>query len=209
MCAKKRSASSNRWLQESLKDKYVVQAQKKGLRSRAWFKLDQIQKSDRLFQPYMTIIDLGAAPGSWSQYVTTQIGKNGHVIACDLRYMSPLSGVDFIQGDFCNKQVLQAILQRLENKKAQVILSDMSPNFSGKPEIDIPKSMYLVEKALKMCRYLLIPGGTFIVKVFQGDGFYEYICSMHALFNTVKIIKPDASRSRSREVYLIAKGHKI
>ncbi|PLK58464.1 23S rRNA (uridine(2552)-2'-O)-methyltransferase [Candidatus Palibaumannia cicadellinicola] len=209
MVSQKRSASSHRWLQEHFKDKYVVQAQKKGLRSRAWFKLDEIQKSHKLFQPCMTVIDLGAAPGGWSQYAATQIGRKGRVIACDILSMPPLLGVDFLKGDFCDPQVLQMILKLVGDKKVQVILSDMAPNISGMPTIDIPKSMYLVEHALKICRDILIPGGSFVVKIFQGDGFNEYLQNIRSLFTNVKIMKPDASRSHSREVYLLAKGRKI
>ncbi|AIN47559.1 23S rRNA (uridine(2552)-2'-O)-methyltransferase RlmE [Candidatus Palibaumannia cicadellinicola] len=209
MISQKRSASSHCWLQEHFKDKYVIQAQKKGLRSRAWFKLDEIQKKYKLFQPCMTVIDLGAAPGGWSQYAATQIGRKGRVIACDLLSMSPLLGVEFLQGDFCDPEVLRILLKLVGQTKVQVILSDMAPNMSGIPMIDIPKSMSLVEHALKICRDILIPGGSFIVKVFQGDGFDESLRNIRFLFTKVKIIKPDASLSRSSEVYLLAKGRKI
>ncbi|AWK13805.1 23S rRNA (uridine(2552)-2'-O)-methyltransferase RlmE [Candidatus Fukatsuia symbiotica] len=209
MANKRRSASSSRWLQEHFSDKYVLQAQKKKLRSRAWFKLDEIQQSDKLFKPGMTVVDLGAAPGGWSQYVVQQIGEEGHIIACDVLPMDPIVGVDFLQGDFRDERVLQALLDRITDKKIQVVMSDMSPNMSGTPAVDIPRSMYLVELALDMCRYVLSPGGSFLVKVFQGNGFDEYLREIRSLFTKVKVRKPDASRARSREVYIVATGRKL
>lgn len=157
MTGKKRSANSSRWLQEHFSDKYVQQAQKKGLRSRAWFKLDEIQQSDKLFKPGMTVVDLGAAPGGWSQYVVTQIGGKGRIIACDLLPMDPIVGVDFLQGDFRDELVMKALLERVGDSKVQVVMSDMAPNMSGTPAVDIPRAMYLVELALEMCRDVLAP----------------------------------------------------
>ncbi|KQN64385.1 23S rRNA (uridine(2552)-2'-O)-methyltransferase RlmE [Erwinia sp. E602] len=209
MTGKKRSASSSRWLQEHFSDKYVLQAQKKGLRSRAWFKLDEIQQGDKLFRPGMTVVDLGAAPGGWSQYVVTQIGAKGRVIACDILPMDPIVGVDFLQGDFRDEQVLKTLLDRVGETQVQVVMSDMAPNMTGTPAVDIPRSMYLCELALEMCRDVLAPGGSFLVKVFQGDGFEEYLKQIRSLFTKVKIRKPDASRSRSREVYIVATGRKL
>ena len=209
MANKKRSASSSRWLQEHFSDKYVLQAQKKGFRSRAWFKLDEIQQSDKIFKPGMTVVDLGAAPGGWSQYAVSKVGLTGRVIACDLLLMDPIVGVDFLQGDFRDEQILEALLERVGDKKVQVVMSDMAPNMSGTPAVDIPRSMYLVELALDMCRDVLATGGSFIVKVFQGEGFDEYLREIRSLFLKVKIRKPDASRSRSREVYIVATGRKI
>uniref|UniRef100_UPI0036D40881 23S rRNA (uridine(2552)-2'-O)-methyltransferase RlmE n=1 Tax=Streptomyces flavalbus TaxID=2665155 RepID=UPI0036D40881 len=174
MTGKKRSASSSRWLQEHFSDKYVQQAQK-GLCSRAWFKLDEIQQSDKLFKPGMTVVDLGAAPGGWSQYVVNQIGGKGRIIACDLLPMDPIVGVDFLQGDFRDELVMKALLERVGDSKVQVVMSDMAPNMSGTPAVDIPRAMYLVELALEMCRDVLAPGGSFVVKVFQGEGFDEYL----------------------------------
>ncbi|KYP97655.1 23S rRNA methyltransferase [Sodalis-like endosymbiont of Proechinophthirus fluctus] len=209
MVTKKRSASSSRWLQKHFSDKYVQQAQKKGLRSRAWFKLDEIQQRDKIFRQGMIVVDLGAAPGGWSQYVATQIGDKGRVIACDILPMDPMVGVDFLQGDFRDPPVLQALFERLGEQKVQVVLSDMAPNMSSTPAVDIPKSMYLVELALDMCRDVLAPGGSFLVKVFQGEGFDEYLREIRSLFTKVKIRKPDASRARSREVYIVAAGRKV
>ncbi|MCG3470607.1 23S rRNA (uridine(2552)-2'-O)-methyltransferase RlmE [Xenorhabdus bovienii] len=209
MANKKRSASSSRWLQEHFSDKYVLQAQKKGLRSRAWFKLDGIQQSDKIFKLGMTVVDLGAAPGGWSQYVVSQIGDRGRVIACDLLPMDPIVGVDFLQGDFRDELVLKALLERVGDNKVQVVMSDMAPNMSGTPAVDIPRSMYLIELALGMCRDVLAPGGSFIVKVFQGEGFDEYLREIRSLFTKVKVRKPEASRARSREVYIVATGRKL
>ncbi len=206
---KKRSASSSRWLQEHFSDKYVQQAKKKGFRSRAWFKLEEIQQSDNIFKPGMTVVDLGAAPGGWSQYVVQQLGNKGRIIACDLLPMDPIVGVDFLQGDFRDELVLKALLDRVGDNKVQVVMSDMAPNMSGTPAVDIPRSMYLVELALDMCRDVLAPGGSFIVKVFQGEGFDEYLGQIRSLFTKVKVRKPDASRSRSREVYIVATGRKL
>ena len=209
MANKKRSASSSRWLQEHFSDKYVQQAKKKGFRSRAWFKLEEIQQSDNIFKPGMTVVDLGAAPGGWSQYVVQQLGNKGRIIACDLLPMDPIVGVDFLQGDFRDELVLKALLDRVGDNKVQVVMSDMAPNMSGTPAVEIPRSMYLVELALDMCRDVLAPGGSFIVKVFQGEGFDEYLGQIRSLFTKVKVRKPDASRSRSREVYIVATGRKL
>ncbi|PXZ02868.1 23S rRNA (uridine(2552)-2'-O)-methyltransferase RlmE [Gilliamella apicola] len=208
MSNKKRSASSTRWLNEHFKDRFVQQAQKKGLRSRAWFKLEEIQKSDKLFKPGITVVDLGAAPGGWSQYVASLIGNKGRIIACDLLPMDPIVGVDFLQGDFRDEAVLNALLERVGEEKVQVVMSDMAPNMSGQPAVDIPRAMYLVELALDMCKDVLAPNGSFIVKVFQGEGFEEYLKTVRSLFKTVKIRKPEASRARSREVYIVAMGMK-
>jgi 23S rRNA methylase len=184
---KKRSASSTRWLNEHFNDRFVQQAQKKGLRSRAWFKLEEIQKSDKLFKPGITVVDLGAAPGGWSQYVASLIGNKGRIIACDLLPMDPIVGVDFLQGDFRDELVLKALLERVGEEKVQVVMSDMAPNMSGQPAVDIPRAMYLVELALDMCRDVLAHNGNFIVKVFQGEGFEEYLKQVRAMFKTVKI----------------------
>ncbi|NLJ91523.1 MAG: 23S rRNA (uridine(2552)-2'-O)-methyltransferase RlmE [Aeromonadales bacterium] len=209
MAKKKRSASSSRWLKEHFDDKYVQEAHKKGLRSRAVFKLEEIQGRDRLFRPGMTVVDLGAAPGSWSQYAVEQIGLQGQVIACDILPMDPIAGVDFLQGDFREEAVLNALLARVGEDKVDVLLSDMAPNMTGTPEVDIPRSMYLVELALDMCRQVLAPKGSFVVKVFQGEGFDEFLREVRQRFNVVRVRKPDSSRSRSREVYIVATGFKL
>lgn len=209
MGKKKRSASSTRWLNEHFKDKFVQQAHKQKLRSRAYFKLDEIQKTDKLFRPNMTVVDLGAAPGGWSQYVVTQIGEKGRVIACDILDMDPIVGVDFLQGDFREEKVLNTLLEKIGDDKVDVVMSDMAPNFSGMPSVDIPRAMYLVELALDMCKQVLASQGSFVVKVFQGEGFDEYLREIRSLFKTVKVRKPEASRDRSREVYIVAMGYKL
>ncbi|MDP8034252.1 23S rRNA (uridine(2552)-2'-O)-methyltransferase RlmE [Pasteurella atlantica] len=206
--SKKRSASSSRWLAEHFKDQFVQKAHKQKLRSRAYFKIDEIQQTDRLFRQGMTIVDLGAAPGGWSQYAVSQIGGKGRVIACDILDMNPIAGVDFLQGDFREETVLHALLERVGEKKVDVVMSDMAPNFSGLPSVDIPRSMYLVELALDMCRQVLTKNGSFVVKVFQGEGFDEYLKEIRSMFTKVKVRKPEASRGRSREVYIVAMGYK-
>ncbi|MDP8051075.1 23S rRNA (uridine(2552)-2'-O)-methyltransferase RlmE [Pasteurella atlantica] len=206
--SKKRSASSSRWLAEHFKDRFVQKAHKQKLRSRAYFKIDEIQQTDRLFKQGMTIVDLGAAPGGWSQYAVSQIGGKGRVIACDILDMNPIAGVDFLQGDFREETVLHALLERVGEKKVDVVMSDMAPNFSGLPSVDIPRSMYLVELALDMCRQVLTKNGSFVVKVFQGEGFDEYLKEIRSMFTKVKVRKPEASRGRSREVYIVAMGYK-
>ncbi|WP_417614744.1 23S rRNA (uridine(2552)-2'-O)-methyltransferase RlmE [Oceanisphaera sp.] len=209
MTKKKRSASSTRWLKEHFDDKYVQQAQKKGLRSRAVFKLEELQGRDRLLKHGMTVVDLGAAPGGWSQYSVEQVGLKGKVIACDLLPMDPIAGVDFLQGDFRDEEVLNALLERVGDDKVDVLLSDMAPNMSGTPEVDQPRSMYLVELALDMCRQVLAPKGSFVVKVFQGAGFDEFLLEVRRSFSSVRVRKPDSSRPRSREVYIVATGFKL
>lgn len=209
MVNKNRSASSSRWLKEHYSDKYVQQAQENGLRSRAWFKLAEIQQRDKLFKSGMNIVDLGAAPGGWSQYVVTQIIGISRVIACDILPINPIIGVEFLQGDVREELIFKSLLTHIGKSKIQVVMSDMAPNISGIPSIDIPKAMYLVELALEMCRDVLAPGGSFLVKVFQGEGFEDCLRSMRSLFTNIKIRKPNASRLYSREVYIVATGHKL
>jgi cell division protein FtsJ len=209
MSKKKRSASSTRWLKEHFDDQYVQKAQKLGLRSRAVFKIEEIQQRDRLIRSGMTVVDLGAAPGGWSQYSVEQVGDKGRVIACDILPMDPIAGVDFLQGDFREEAVLAALLERVGDSKVDVVMSDMAPNMSGTPAVDQPRSMYLVELALDMCKQVLAPNGSFVVKVFQGVGSEEYLKEVRALFTTVKVRKPDSSRARSREVYIVATGFKL
>ena len=209
MSKKKRTPSSTRWLKEHFDDKYVQKAQKLGLRSRAVFKIDEIQLKDKLIKPGMTIVDLGAAPGGWSQFAVEQVGDKGRVIACDILPMDPIAGVDFLQGDFREEAVLAALLERVGDAKVDVVLSDMAPNMSGTPAVDQPRSIYLIELALDMCRQVLAPNGSFVVKVFQGVGTEEYLKAVRELFKVVKVRKPDSSRARSREVYIVATGFKL
>lgn len=209
MTKKKHSASSKRWLQEHFDDHYVKQAQKQGLRSRAVFKLEEIQKRDKLLKRGQTVVDLGAAPGGWSQYATEIVGDTGRVIACDILEMDPIAGVEFLQGDFREASVLEALLERVGEDKVDVVMSDMAPNFSGNPNVDIPRAMYLVELALDMCHQVLKAEGAFAVKVFQGEGSEEFLRELRKAFKVVKVRKPDSSRARSREVYLVATGYKL
>ncbi|MBD8512815.1 23S rRNA (uridine(2552)-2'-O)-methyltransferase RlmE [Photobacterium sp. WH77] len=209
MSKKKHSASSGRWLKEHFDDKYVMEAQKKGYRSRAIFKLEEIQSKDKLLKPGMTVVDLGAAPGGWSQYAASVVGDSGQVIACDILPMDSLPGVSFLQGDFREEAVLDALLERIQPDMVDVVLSDMAPNMSGNLASDQPRAMYLVELALDMCRQVLAPNGSFAVKVFQGEGFDQYLAEVRSMFKAVKIRKPDSSRDRSREVYIVATGYKL
>ena len=209
MSKKKRTPSSTRWLKEHFDDKYVQQAQKLGLRSRAVFKIDEIQLKDKLIKPGMTVVDLGAAPGGWSQFAVEQVGDKGRVIACDILPMDPIAGVDFLQGDFREEAVLATLLERVGDTKVDVVMSDMAPNMSGTPAVDQPRSIYLVELALEMCKEVLAPNGSFVVKVFQGVGSEEYLKAVREVFKVVKVRKPDSSRARSREVYIVATGFKL
>lgn len=208
MSKQKHSASSGRWLKEHFDDKYANEARRKGLRSRAIFKIEEIQNKDKLLKPGMTVVDLGAAPGGWSQFAAKVVGDDGQVIACDLLPMDPISGVSFLQGDFRDEAVLEALLERIQPEMVDVVMSDMAPNMAGNLSVDQPRAMYLVELALDMCRQTLAPGGSFVVKVFQGEGFDQYVKEVREAFRVVKIRKPDSSRARSREVFVVATGYK-
>lgn len=198
-----RSKSSHRWLQEHFSDEFVKKSQKDGYRSRAIYKLKEIQEKDRLLKPHHKVVDLGAAPGGWSQYAASIVGQNGRVVASDILLIDPLPFVEFVQGDFREDAVLEELLQVLGNDKADVVISDMAPNVSGVLAVDQPRSMYLCELALDMARQVLKPGGSFLVKMFQGEGSEAYIKDVRSSFKTVKIRKPQASRPRSREVYVL------
>ncbi|SEL84129.1 23S rRNA Um-2552 2'-O-methyltransferase [Colwellia chukchiensis] len=209
MSKKKVSASSARWLKEHFDDEYVKKAQKLGLRSRAVFKLEEINKKDQLLKPGMKVVDLGAAPGGWSEYATKVVGEQGQVVACDILAMDPIAGVEFLQGDFREDAVLDALLTRINGKNIDVVMSDMAANFTGNDAADAARSMYLVELALDMCKQVLKKNGAFVVKVFQGEGFEQFVKEARATFKTVKTRKPESSRARSREVYLVATGFKL
>lgn len=201
-----RSKSSQRWLQEHHADEFVKLARLKNYRSRAVFKLQEIDDRDHLLKPGLSVLDLGAAPGGWSQYAQQKVGASGKIIALDVLPIDPIAGVDIIQGDFREDSVLEAVLSQLAGCKVDVILSDMAPNQSGQYEIDQPKSMYLAELALEMAHHSLANGGAFLVKVFQGAGFDQFYTEVKQVFLRVVIRKPKASRARSREVFLLAKG---
>ncbi len=203
-----RSKSSGRWLKEHFDDPYVKQSQQDGYRSRASYKLLEMSKKDKLIRPGMTVVDLGAAPGGWTQVAMQLVGDSGTVIASDILAMDPIAGVTFIEGDFTEQSVYDEIIMALNGRKADLVISDMAPNMSGNPAIDQPKSMYLVELALDMSRHILKPGGSFLAKVFQGEGFDELLRETRSSFVKVQSRKPGASRSRSREVYQLATGFK-
>src|SRR3990167_3510266 len=196
--------SSRWWLKEHFNDPYVKQAQKEGYRSRAVYKLLEINQRDRLFKPGMTVLDLGAAPGGWCQVVARLIRPKGRLIALDLLPMDPIEGGEFILGDFSDEAVLETLQAELAHAKADWVLSDMAPNMSGNESVDIPRSMYLGELALEFARKVLKKDGGFLVKVFQGEGFEALQAEAKRYFQRVVIRKPKASRGRSREVYLLA-----
>lgn len=200
-----RSKSSSSWLKEHFDDEYVKKAQQEGYRSRAVYKLQEINKTDRILRPGMTIIDLGAAPGGWSQLARQIMGVKGTVIALDILPMEPLNGVDFIQGDFSEQAVLDALLASLGADKAGLVMSDMAPNISGINSVDQPRAMYLAELALELARNILMPGGDLLIKVFQGGGFDELYKDLRSSFRQVLVRKPKASRARAREVYMLAR----
>lgn len=208
MSKKKRTASQSRWLKEHFDDVYVQEAHKQGLRSRASFKIEEIQERDRIIKQGYKVVDLGAAPGGWSQFAATCVGENGRVVACDILPMDPIFGVDFLQGDFREQEVLDNLLQIVGDTEVDVILSDMAPNMSGNLGVDQPRAMYLVELAFDMCNQILRQGGSFVVKVFNGEGTEAYLRMLRQAFKEVKVRKPDASRARSREVYYVCLGFK-
>jgi len=201
-----RTKSSARWLNEHVNDPYVKQAQKDGYRSRSSYKLIQLNEKDRLIRPGMLVVDLGSAPGGWSQVAARLVGAKGRVLATDILPMEPVKNVDFIQGDFTEESVLQQIVERLEGNAPDVVLSDIAPNISGIDSADQASAMYLVELALDMARQVLKPKGDFVAKVFQGTGSDAFLKDFRTSFEKVLIRKPAASRARSREVYMVGKG---
>jgi len=203
-----RSKSSNDWMQEHLNDEYVKKAKALGYRSRATFKLIEVVEKDKLIKPNMNVVDLGAAPGGWSEYARKLVGKKQRVIALDILDIDPITGVDFIQGDFRENEVYEQLNALLEGAPIHVVLSDMAPNLSGNKAIDQPSAMYLCELALETAENILVEGGSFLVKVFQGVGFEAYQKQVEASFSKVIIRKPKSSRARSNEVYILAKGFK-
>ncbi len=205
MPSKKRTGSQQRWLKEHFSDPFVKQAHKEGRRSRASFKLEELQKRDRLIRKGDTVVDLGAAPGGWSEYAVRCIGEGGRLIACDILNMNPIPGVTFLKGDFRDDQVFKRLFE-LIGGAADVVLSDMAPNMSGTKAVDQPRAMLLSELALDMARRVLRRGGIFAVKVFQGEGSQEFLKELRHDFASVKVRKPEASRDRSAEVYMVAEG---
>jgi len=209
----KRSKSSKRWLAEHAADDFVKRAREQGWRSRAVFKLEEIQERDRLIRPGMTIVDLGAAPGAWSQYARFVTKEQGRVIALDLLPMDALPGVTFIQGDFREEATLQELQDALRHVGADrvvdLVMSDIAPNTSGQKAVDQPRSMYLAELALDFAQDTLKAGGHFVVKIFQGEGSQELLAAAREKFEVVNIRKPKASRPRSREVYFVARNYRL
>ena len=203
-----RSKSSHKWLQEHFQDEFVKKAHAQGYRSRAVFKLMEIQEKDRLIKAGMNVLDLGAAPGGWSQYVRKVIGKKNQIIALDILPIEPLERVEFIQGDFTENEVLETLYGVLDGRQIHLVLSDMAPNITGNKQIDLPRSIYLAELALDTARQVLTGGGGFLVKMFQGEGFDAFLQDLKKSFAKVVIRKPKASRPRSNEVYILAKGFK-
>jgi 23S rRNA (uridine2552-2'-O)-methyltransferase len=202
----KRTKTSKAWMTEHVNDPYVQQAKRLGYRSRAAFKLLEIDQRDHLLKPGVVVVDLGAAPGGWSQVAAKKIGHKGRIIALDLLEMPPISGVDFIQGDFTEESVLAELEQRLAGAPIDLVICDMAPNISGIGLSDQARSMHLAELAMDFAVHWLKPSGAFLVKLFQGAGFEEYVREARRRFKQVSVRKPEASRSRSKEVYLLAKG---
>lgn len=196
------------WLQEQLADPYVKRAHREGARSRALYKLSELLENQRLVRPGMAVVDLGAAPGGWSQYVADQLQGRGRVVAVDLLEMPTIAGVDFVRGDFREEDVLQRVMTALGGEPADLVMSDMAPNLSGQRAVDQPRAMYLAELTLDFAHQTLAPGGAMIVKLFQGEGFDEYLATVRRCFDSVRNRKPAASRSRSREMYLVARGYR-
>ena len=205
----KRSKSSARWLAEHASDPYVKRAHEEGWRSRAAFKLEEIQRTDRLLRPGITVVDLGAAPGGWSQYAARLLAGRGRVIALDVLEMPALPGVEFMQGDFTEPDVLERLEAARGGARVDLVMSDMAPNMMGIADVDHDRSMYLVDLAVEFASKALRPGGDLLMKVFQGREFQPLLARLRKEFDTVKLRKPGASRARSSEVYVLARGYRI
>ena len=205
----KRTRTSRAWLHEHVTDQYVQRAKAEGYRSRASFKLMEIDDRDRLIRPGEVVVDLGAAPGGWSQVVAQRLKGRGRIIALDLLEIHPLHGVTFIQGDFREEAVLAELEKVLEGERVGLVLSDMAPNMSGVPVSDQARVMHLAELGLEFARAWLKPDGAYLVKVFQGYGYEDFVKAMRETFKTVATRKPEASRDRSAEVYLLGRGLKV
>lgn len=204
----KRSKSSQNWLRRHFDDPYVKEAQKQGYRSRAVFKLLEIQEKGRILKPGQVVVDLGAAPGGWCQVAAPIVGKSGKVFALDILPMEPIDGVTFIQGDFTENVVFEQLMTALDGQAIDLVMSDLAPNISGMRVVDQPRAMYLAELALDFAQSALKPTGDFVTKVFQGEGFDAYLKLLRESFDKVLVRKPEASRPKSREVYMLAKGFK-
>jgi 23S rRNA (uridine2552-2'-O)-methyltransferase len=205
----KRTRSSARWLAEHAADPYVQRAHAEGWRSRAAFKLEEIQRSDRLLRPGMTVVDLGAAPGGWSQYAARLLSGRGRVIALDVLEMSSLPGVEFLQADFSEETALARLRSVLDGSKVDLVMSDLAPNMTGMSDVDHDRSMHLVDLAVEFAEQTLRPGGDLLMKVFQGREFQPLVARLRRAFESVKVRKPKASRARSAEVYVLARGYRL
>lgn len=197
-------SSSKRWLRRQDTDEYVKRAQAEGWRSRAVFKLTEMQERDRLIRPGHRVLDLGAAPGAWSQLAAGIVGPGGLVVAVDLLAMDPISGVEVIQGDFRDEQTYEHVLRRVGERSLDLVMSDMAPNITGTRSVDQPRSMHLAELAADLAGRTLKPGGALVVKLFHGEGFDDFVRATRHSFGAVKVRKPKASRAQSRETYLVA-----
>lgn len=204
-----RSNSSQRWLAEHFRDEFVLRAQREGYRSRAVYKLMELNERDHFLKSGQQVVDLGAAPGGWTQYASQIVGERGHIFALDLLPMDHFAHTTVIQGDFNDEAVLGNLMALLGDRKIDLVLSDMSPNMSGVESVDIPRGIYLAELALDFCQSMLKPEGAFVTKVFQGEGFDAFMKQTRANFSRVVVRKPKASRPRSREVYLVAQGWRV
>jgi 23S rRNA (uridine2552-2'-O)-methyltransferase len=203
-----RSKSSAGWLKEHFDDHYVLKAKQEGWRSRAVYKLQEIDDKDRLFKPGMCVVDLGAAPGGWSQWTTHKVGDKGEVFALDILPVEPFAGVTFIQGDFREDEVYENLLSSLDGRNVDVVMSDMAPNMSGNKGVDIPRAMYLVELCVELADQVLKQNGDLLMKVFQGEGYNQLLDDLRSKYTKVITRKPKASRPRSKEIYLLARGKK-
>lgn len=199
-----KKSSSSRWLKEHFSDVYVKRAKQEGFRARSVYKLMEIEQRCKFIKPGMLIVDLGSAPGGWSEYVVQRIGSVGKVFALDILPMKPVKGVEFIQGDFTEDEIIKNLCNHLHGQKIDVVLSDMAPNLSGVKSFDQMRSVDLAEKALGFAKIVLKPSGVFLIKMFYGEGFENFLKVLQQSFGTVKVIKPDASRARSSEVFLFA-----
>lgn len=203
----KHSKSSKRWLQEHFDDEYVKKAQAEGYRSRAVYKLKEIDDKEHLIRPGMIVVDLGAAPGGWTQYAAEKMHGRGVLVALDLLPMDPIPNVQMIVGDFREDEVLEQLMMLIPRQGVDLVISDMAPNMSGTPEVDIPRAMYLAELVFDFAQQVLKPGGAVLMKLFHGSGFEELVKLARAQFTRIVIRKPNASRKRSRETYLLATGY--
>ena len=201
--------SSGSWRDRQERDPYVLKARRDGFRSRAVYKLEEIDRKERLLRPDMVCVDLGAAPGGWSQFVTQKLKGRARIVAVDLLPMDSLPDVEFIQGDFRDDAIFEQLLSVTGEQGVDLVMSDMAPNITGTRAVDQPRSMYLVELALDLARRVLTPGGSFVCKLFQGEGFDAYVADARRSFGKVRVLKPAASRKGSREVYLVARNYQL